>query len=95
MGEMDHSTSPGAVRPKIGWARLEKSKANAKGLYQGDWLHRPISDMEFPPLARLMIAATMHVREVTGDKRITLRPLAEYGSMLVLFCVFMFIWIFF
>lgn len=42
-----------------------------------------------------MIAATMHVREVTGDKRITLRPLAEYGSMLMLFCVFMFIWIFF
>ena len=95
LGETDHSTSPGAHRPKIGWARLEKSKANAKGLYQGDWLHRPISDMEFPPLARLMIAATMHVREVTGDKRITLRPLAEYGSMLMLFCVFMFIWIFF
>ena len=95
VGKTDNSTSPGAVRPKIGWARLEKSKANAKGLYQGDWLHRPISDMEFPPLARLMIAATMHVREVTGDKRITLRPLAEYGSMLMVFCVFMFIWIFF
>jgi hypothetical protein len=93
--ERDNSTSSVEHRPKLGWARLEKSKANAKGLYQGDWLHRPISDMEFPPLARLMIIATMHVREVTGDKRITLRPLAEYGSMIMLLCVAMIIWIFF
>jgi hypothetical protein len=93
--EMDQSATPGAQRPKIGWARLDKSKANAKGLYQGDWLHRPISDMEFPPLARLLITATMHVREVTGDTRITLRPIAEYGSMLLLLFFAMFIWIFF
>jgi len=51
--------------------------------------------VEFPPLARLLITATMHVREVTGDTRITLRALAEYGSMLLLLFFAMFIWIFF
>ena len=50
--------------------------------------------MEFPPLARLLIALTAHLREVTGDKTINLRPLAEYGSMLALFLVSFFIWMF-
>ena len=92
--EGEKASSGGVNRPEIGWAGLEKSKASAKGLYQGDWLHRPISDMEFPPLARLLIALTAHLREVTGDKTINLRPLAEYGSMLALFLVSFFIWMF-
>ena len=50
--------------------------------------------MEFPPLARLMIALSVHLRETTGEKTISLRPLAEYGSMLALFVLGFVLWLF-
>ena len=88
------NSSRASSRPAIGWSGVDKTKANAKGLYQGDWLFRPISDMEFPPLARLMIALSVHLRETTGEKTISLRPLAEYGSMLALFVLGFVLWLF-
>ena len=82
----------------IGWARLGKSQTTSKQLYRGDWNTRPIHDMEFPPLARLLIALSEELNSglgLEGEKRISLRVFAEYGSMLGLSFLMLLFWLFF
>jgi len=54
--------------------------------------------MEFPPLARLLIALSEELNSGLGlewEKRISLRVFAEYGSMLGLSFLMLLFWLFF
>ena len=88
----------GSGKNAIGWARLGKAQTTSKQLYRGDWNTRPIHDMEFPPLARLLIALSEELNSglgLEGEKRISLRVFAEYGSMLGLSFLMLLFWLFF
>jgi hypothetical protein len=67
-------------------------------LYTGDWNTRPITNLEFPPLARLLIAISENLNDalaLTGDQRIQLRILSEYGTLLAISIIVAFFWILF
>lgn len=88
----------GSGKNGIGWARIGKSKTTSKQLYRGDWNTRPIHDMEFPPLARLLIAVSEELNSslgLEGDKRFSLRFFAEYGSVLGMSFLMLIFWLFF
>jgi hypothetical protein len=88
----------GSGKNGIGWARIGKSKTTSKQLYRGDWNTRPIHDMEFPPLARLLIAVSEELNSslgLEGDKRFSLRVFAEYGSVLGMSFLMLIFWLFF
>jgi hypothetical protein len=54
--------------------------------------------MEFPPLARLLIAVSEELNSslgLEGDKRFSLRVFAEYGSVLGMSFLILIFWLFF
>lgn len=72
------------IRHGIGWASFDKSKTSEE-MYMGDWHSRPLTDVEFGPLARVLIAISNYINQTLGlrdGKRVRLRPAAEYGNII-------------
>ena len=99
-GSAKASDGAGGVRSRrggIGFQRASFDKG-ARALYTGDWNTRPITNLEFPPLARLLIAISENLNDalaLTGDQRIQLRILSEYGTLLAISIIVAFFWILF
>ena len=81
----------------IGWASFGKAKTSEQ-MYMGDWFVRPLTDMEFKPLARMLILVSTNINEafgLAGDKRLNLRPIADYGNIITIAGILLFIWFLF
>lgn len=81
-------------RRGIGWASFDKAKTSEE-MYMGDWYRRPLTDVEFGPLARILIAISHYINSTLGltdGKRVQLRPVAEYGNLIAAAGAAVFIW---
>ena len=99
IGKIDFKTESGTTisRRGIGWASFEQPKTSEE-MYMGDWHSRPLTDMEFGPLARVLIAVSNYINStlgLTGASRVRLRPAAEYGNMLSAAGLCFFVWFLF
>jgi hypothetical protein len=97
--KLEFKSDSGATicRRGIGWASFDKSKTSEE-MYMGDWYSRPLTDVEFGPLARILIAVSTYINSAVGladGRRIQLRPAAKYENIIASAGLVLFIWMLF